>query len=186
MKYTNLNLDELHQLRSKMIMDNQDTSELNFLIDCGESEYYFSLFEDTSATGGPAGSAGAASIGIGGGGVAYGNAAFGGMGSVTAAQPSNNSGVTSDPSYMAGGGKIGSGDVSIPYNAGPNKAFQKIPVDNRKGDSKRRKNKMLSNLKSLISRQDFTAGQGSGKPKRLMDFDSFSKDDLNKVTKVKE
>jgi hypothetical protein len=186
MKYSNLNLDELYHLRTQMVMNNEDSSELNFLIDCGESEYYLSLFEDTSATGGPAGSSGAASIGIGGGGVAYGNAAFGGMGAVTAAQPSNNAGVTSDPAYTAGGGKIGSGDVSVPYNAGPNKSFQKIPVDNRKGNSKRRKNKMLSNLKSLVSRQDFTAGQGSDKPKRLMSFDSFSKDELNKVTKVKE
>jgi hypothetical protein len=186
MKYSNLNLDELYDLRGQMVMNNEDTSELNFLIDCSESEYYFSLFEDTSATGGPAGAAGAASVGIGGGGVAFGNAAIGGMGAVTAAQPSNNAGVTSDPAYTAGGGKIGSGDVSIPYNAGPNKAFQKIPVDNRKGNSKRRKNKMLSALKSLVSHQDFTAGQGGSKPKKLMSFDSFSKADLNKITKVKE
>jgi hypothetical protein len=183
MKYSNLNLDELYHLRSQMFINNQDTSELNFLIDCGESEYYLSLFEDTSATGGPAGSAGAV---VGGGGVAYGNAAFGGMGAVTPAQPSNNAGVTSDPAYTAGGAKIGSGDTSVPYNAGPNKAFQKIPVDNRKGNNKRRKNKMLNNLKSIVSRQDFTAGQGSDKPKRLMSFDSFSKDELNKVTKVKQ
>jgi hypothetical protein len=45
---------------------------------------------------------------------------------------------------------------------------------------------MLNNLKSIVSRQDFTAGQGSDKPKRLMSFDSFSKDELNKVTKVKQ
>ena len=186
MKYSNLNLDELYHLRSQMVMNNQDTSELNFLIDCGESEYYFSLFEDTSATGGPAGSVGAASIGIGGSGVAYGNAAIGGMGAVTPAQPSNNAGVTSDPAYTAGGAKIGSGDMSVPYNAGPNKAFQKIPVDNRKGSNKRRKNKMIADLRKMVSHQDFTAGQGTDKPKRLMNFDSFSKDELNKVTKVKQ
>lgn len=182
MKYDNFSTEELYELRNRMVRKNEDTSEINFLIDCRESEYYFSIMEDTSATGGPAGSSGAV---VGGGGVAFGNAAFGGMGAVTAAQPSNFAGVTSDPSFTAGGGKTGSGDISVGYNAGPNKMFQKIPVDNRKGSNKRRKNKMLSGLKqTLMSRQDFTAGQGEVKAKRVMDFDSFSKDELNKVTKV--
>ena len=182
MKYDNFTTEELYQLRSQLVLKNQDTTELNFLIDCRESDYYFSVLEDTSATGGPAGSSGAI---VGGGGVAFGNAAIGGMGAVTSAQPSNFAGATSDPSFAAGGGKIGSGDIGVPYNTGGKGAFQKIPVDNRKGSSKRRKNKVLAGLKqTLMSRQDFTAGQGEVKPKRVMDFDSFSKDDLNKVTKV--
>lgn len=182
MRYDNFSTEELYELRSKMVSKNQETSELNFLIDCRESEYYFSLLENTSATGGPAGSAGAV---VGGGGVSFGNAATGGMGAVTAAQPSNFSGVTSDPSFTAGGGKSGSGDIGVGYNTGGKKVFQKIPIDNRKGTNKRRKNKMLSGLKqTLMSRQDFTAGQGDPKPKKVMDFESFSKEDLNKVTKI--
>jgi hypothetical protein len=182
MKYDNFSTEELYELRTRMVKKNQDTSEINFLIDCRESEYYFSLMEDTSATGGPAVSVGAS---VGSIGVAYGNAASGGMRAVTAAQPSNFAGVTNEPGYSSGGGKTGSGDSSVPYNAGPDKTFQKIPVDNRKGSNKRRKNKILGGLKqALMSRQDFTAGQGDAKPKKVMNFDSFSKDELNKVTKV--
>jgi hypothetical protein len=187
MKREKFNLEELYQMRGEMSKYGEDTTEINFLIDCGESEYYLSLFENTSATGGPAGAAGASSIGIGGGGVAYGNASIGGVGDVTPAQPSVNAGVTSDPAYTAGGAKIGSGDVSVPYNAGGGKKmFQKVPTDNRKGDNKRRKNKMIANLRSVVSHQDFTAGQGESRPKKLMNFDSFSKEELNKVTKVKQ
>lgn len=183
MIYENLNTEELFQLRNDMFLKGEDTTEIDFLIDCRESEYSISVKEDTSATGGPSGAVGGS---VGSIGVAFGDASVGGMGAVTAAQPSNNAGVTSDPSFTAGGGTIGSGDIGFAYNAGPNKAFQKIPVDNRKGNSKRRKNKMLANLKqNIMSRQDFTAGQGQAKPKKLMDFDSFSKGELNKVTKVK-
>jgi hypothetical protein len=182
MIYENLNIEELYQLRGEMVKRGKDTTEINFLIDCQESEYYFSLMEDTSATGGPAGSVGAS---VGSIGVAYGNAATSGMNAVASSQPSNFAGVTSDPGFTSGGGKSGSGDGSFGYNAGGKKVFQKIPVDNRKGSNKRRKNKMLSGLKqTLMSRQDFTAGQGDAKPKKLMNFDSFSKDELNKVTKV--
>jgi hypothetical protein len=182
MIYENLNIEELYQLRGEMVKRGKDTSEINFLIDCQESEYYFSLLENTSATGGPAGSVGAV---VGGGGVAYGNASITGSGAISPSQPSIHAGVTSDPAYASGGGVEGSGDTGFAYNAGPNKMFQKIPVDNRKGSNKRRKNKVLQGFKqALMSRQDFTAGQGESKPKKLMNFDSFSKDELNKVTKV--
>lgn len=184
MRYDNLSTEELYELRSNMVLNNKDTSELNLLIDCRESEYYFSVLEDTSATGGPAGSVGAV---VGGGGVAFGNAATGGMGAVTAAQPSNFAGTTSDPSFTAGGGKEGSGDTGFAYNAGGTKVFQKIPVDNRKGNKDRRKNRAVAAMKqTVMSRQDFTAGQGGVRPKKVMDFDSFSKEDLNKVTKVNQ
>jgi hypothetical protein len=182
MKFENLNIEELVELRTSMILEGKDVTSLSFLIDCKESEYLSSLFED-----GPGGAAAAASIGMGGGGVAYSNAAIGGMGGVVAAQPSNNTGVTTEPGYTAGGGKTGSGDISIPYNAGGTKMFQKAPVDNRRGTNKRRKNKVLAGLKSVFAnRQDFTAGQGKDKPKRVMNFDSFSKDELNKVTHNKQ
>lgn len=182
----NLNIEQLVELRTRMILENKDTFKINQLIDSKESEYISYLFED-SATGGPSGAAGAASIGMGGGGVAYGNAAIGGMGAVVSAQPSNNAGVTTEPGYTAGGGKTGSGDIGVPYNANGTKVFQKVPVDNRKGSSKRRKNKMLAGLKSVFAnRQDFTAGQGKDKPKRVMNFDDFAKGEMNKVTKISQ
>ena len=181
MKIEKLNIEQLAELRTSMLLENKDVSDINFLIDIKESEYLNTLFED-----GPGGAAAAASTGIGGGGVAYSNAATGGIGGVVAAQPSNNTGVTTEPGYTAGGGKTGT-DISIPYNAGGTKMFQKAPVDNRRGTNKRRKNKVLAGLKSVFAnRQDFTAGQGKDKPKRVMNFDSFSKDELSKVTKVKQ
>ena len=76
----------------------------------------------------------------------------------------------------------------MPYNpGGRKKVFQKIPADNRKGSNKRRKNKLIQGLKNIFSqRQDYTSGQGAAKPSKIMNFDNFSKDDLNKVTKVKQ
>ena len=110
------------------------------------------------------------------------------MGSVVSPQPSMFAGVTTEPGYSSGGGKEGSGDVSVPYNpGGRKKVFQKIAVDNRKGSNKRRKNKMIQGLKNIFSqKQDYTSGQGKSKSGKIMNFDSFSKDDLNKVTKVKQ
>ncbi len=185
MNYKNFSLQELFDIRHNMILEGKNTDDVSAWINFKEDEYINSILEDTSGTGGPAGAAGAATTGIGGGGVAYGNAAYGGMGAVVSSQPSNSAGVTTDPGYTLTGGKIGSGDVAVPYNTGGTKVFQKVPVDNRKGNSKRRKNKMLAQLKgALLKRQDFTAGQGQSKPKKLMNFDSFSKGELNKVTKV--
>ena len=184
-----MKLDQLISLRTNLILEGSDINEVNSLILEREYQYSKSIIEDVSAAGGPGGAAAAASIGVGGGGVGYANAAIGGMGAVVSAQPSTNVGVTTEPGYSSGGGKVGSGDISVPYNpGGRKKVFQKIPApDNRKGSSKRRKNKVLANLKSIFAnKQDFTAGQGESKPKRVMNFDSFSKDELNKVTKLKQ
>lgn len=183
-----LSLPQLFDLRGQMISEGLDTDPISNLIQMREQEYIDSIYEDVSGTGGPAGSAGAASIGMGGGGVGYANAAIGGMGAVTAAQPSIYAGSTMEPGFSAGGGRTGSGDVSVPYNTGGNKVFQKIAApDNRKGSNKRRKNKILQGLKNIFSqKQDYTSGQGKSKPGKIMNFDSFSKDDLNKVTKVKQ
>jgi hypothetical protein len=183
----NLSLEELFTLRTKMILEGKDIERISDLILEREQDYVNYLYEDT-ATGGPSGAAGAASVGYGGNGVGYSNATTAGMGSVVSPQPSMFAGVTTEPGYSAGGGKEGSGDISVPYNpGGRKKVFQKIPVDNRKGSSKRRKNKMIQGLKNIFSqKQDYTAGQGNNKPSKIMNFDSFSKGDLNKVTKVKQ
>ena len=173
MNLSKLNIEELVKIRTSLILEGKDVSNINTLIDKKEAEYINYIFED-GATGGPAGSSGASSIGVGGGGVAFGNASISGMGDVISSQPSSNAGVTTEPGYTNGGGKTGSGDVS---------SFRR-KVDNRRGTSKRRKNKILAGLKSaLSSRQDFTAGQAKDKPKRVMNFDNFTKDQTNVVKK---
>jgi hypothetical protein len=183
-----LNIEELFKLRSQMYLNGEDITEISEQILLSENEYLQYLTEDTSATGGPSGAAGASTVGYGGGGVGYANASIGGMGAVVSPQPSMFAGVTTEPGYSDGGGKVGSGDISVPYNpGGRKKVFQKVPVDNRKGSNKRRKNKLIQGLKNIFSqRQDYTSGQGSAKPSKIMNFDNFSKDDLNKVTKVKQ
>jgi len=187
MNFKNLTLVELFELRSNLYTSKEDISEISEYILKKESEYVDYLTEDT-ATGGPSGAVGSSSVGYGGGGVAYANASIGGMGAVVPSVPSSFAGVTTEPGYSAGGGTVGSGDISVPYNpGGRKKVFQKVPVDNRKGNSKRRKNKMIQGLKNIFSqKQDYTAKQGEVKPSRVMNFDSFSKGELNKVTKVKD
>jgi len=198
-KYT---LEKLFQIRENLILEGKGINKINRMIEEAESEYIDSLFEDVSATGGPAGAAGAASIGISGMGVAYGNATTAGMGPVTPSQPSSYAGVTTEPGYSAGGGKSGSGDVSIPYNAtisskdSPKKIISQKGDSLNKGKKDRRKGKILAGLKqALKSRKDFTAGQGgvpkysaSSQPRepKVMNFDDFAKNQINKVTHVKE
>jgi hypothetical protein len=178
-----LTYDQLMFLRESLIIEGFNPNILSDLILQKEEEYINYLKED-----GPGGAAAAASTGVGGGGVAYANASIGGMGSVVSPQPSQFAGVTSEPGYTLGGGRTGSGDISVPYNpGGRKKVFQKQSAyDNRKGTNKRRKNKLLSGLKNVFSqKQDYTAKQGSTKSSKIMDFDKFSKEDLMRVTKVK-
>jgi len=183
----NISLEELFELRSKLILKGENVDIITEKIMEMESEYVSYILEDT-ASGGPSGAAGASTVGYGGGGVAYADASIGGMGSVVSPQPSIFTGVTTEPGYSMGGGKVGSGDISVPYNpGGRKKVFQKVPVDNRKGTNKRRKNKMIQGLKNIFSqKQDYTAGQGQPKPSKVMNFDNFSKASINKPTKVKD
>lgn len=165
MDLTKLNIVELVELRTKMILEGKKTSELNILIDKKESEYINLIKENDCG-----------SIGV-----------SLNSGGIVSSQPSNYSGVTTEPGYSNGGGTIGSGDISIPYHLNGTKTFQKVPVDNRKGNSKRRKNKILTGLKnSLANRKDFLSGQSKDRPKKVMSFNDFNKEDINKVTKVKE
>jgi hypothetical protein len=183
-----LSLPQLFELRGQMISEGLDIDPISNLIQKREKEYVDHIYEDVSGAGGPGGAAAAASIGMGGGGVGYANAATGGMGAVTAAQPSIYAGSTMEPGFSAGGGRTGSGDVSVPYNTGGNKVFQKIAApDNRKGSNKRRKNKILKGLKNIFSqKQDYTSGEGKVKKQNVMNFNQFSKDQFSKVTKVKQ
>lgn len=177
-----LSLVDLLELRQQFLIEGLNVDKISELIIEKEQDYIKSILED-----GPGGAGAAASIGIGGGGVGYANASIGGMGAVVSAQPSAFAGSTTDPAYSAGGGKVGSGDISVAYNpGGRKKVFQKISAnDDRKGSNKRRKNKIIQGLKNIFSqKQDYTSGEGEPKKSKIMNFDNFEKEQLNKVTKV--
>lgn len=144
------------------------------------------VLENTSATGGPAGSAGSSSVGYGGGGVSGVGVSTAGMGGVVSSQPSAFPGALNGVAWASGGGTEGSGDISVPYNpSGANRMFQKLPVMGRNHSSatgKKSRQKPL-NIKSL---KDIMANKGKSSGK-IMNFNDFDKKDLTtKVTKVKE
>ena len=118
------------------------------------------LFEDTSATGGPAGA-------VTGGGIVN-------------SQPSSLPGVTVNPTYTNTGGLDGSGDTSV---AGK---YLNVTMGQDHGPRTGKKPRLsLKALKNVFSKkQDFTANQGNvdRKPK-VMDFDSFQKADLTQIKK---
>lgn len=146
------------------------------------------LLEDTSATGGPAGAVGSSSIGVGSIGVSMANATTAGMGPVQSSQPSSIPGALNGQAWISGGGKDGSGDISVPYNpSGANRMFQKFPAFSKKKQSdpnvitKKSRHKQLDmkTLKDMMSSK-----KASGK---IMNFNDFEKKDVTtKVTKVKE
>ena len=136
---------------------------------------------DTSATGGPS---------------------VGGMGAVVSAQPSGLAGSTIGTNWASGGGTVGSGDVSIPYNpSGNNRVFQKaqLPMGKdhgpRTGKKSRTKKLDMKTLKNMLSKtQDYQDGQEkrtpgkpenqpSSKDKRVLDFNDFLKNDFNTIKK---
>jgi hypothetical protein len=122
------------------------------------------LEEDTSATGGAIGSSTGGSVGSVG-------ANISGMGSVVNSQPSSYPGALNGNAWVSGGGSEGSGDISVAYNpSGGNRMFQKLaaPMGNKK--SKRKDIKV----------------ETPSKPKKIMKFSEFEKEQLNKVTRVKE
>ena len=163
----NENISKLLEKKEALEKEGGDSFLIDLILDSKK------IMEDTSGTGGPGGAVSSGGVGVGGGGVAYTNASISGMGSIVSAQPSNNVGVTIDPGYTSGGGLIGSGDINVSYNPGGKNVFQKIKVDNRRGTSKRRRNKILGNLKNALSgRQNYV------KPEKTMDFETFYKSQL--------
>jgi len=184
-----ISLHELYILLEKMEKSDYQLSDIEvvkYLISKKES-----ILEDTSATGGPAGSVGAASVGFGGGGVSLANATTAGMGPVQSSQPSSIPGALNGANWINGGGKEGSGDIAVPYNpSGANRMFQKMPIPSgmrKKKESdpnvitKKSRNKPID-MKAL---KDMLASKkSSGK---IMNFNDFEKKDITtKVTKVKE
>lgn len=192
MELNHLNIEELFSLRSKLILENASDKEigiLNRIIDRKEKDYSKFLNEDTSATGGPAGSVSGGSVGSGG--VSYSNNVGGGMGPVVNAQPSSLAGSTIGADWADNGGTIGSGDVSVPYPGSTGKKdqtmFQKIEMGKnhgaRTGKKSRIKKLDLKALKNVFAkRQDFTTGASTGR--KVLNFQDFQKDSINKVTKA--
>ncbi len=170
----NLSLYQLYAI--KEMMENQNLIDDKYKSLCEKINKVESLLEDgggTSATGGPS---------------------IGGMGAVVSAQPSGLAGATIGTSWASHGGTTGSGDVSVPYNpSGANRVFQKVPVNGlemgkehgpRTGKKSRVKKLDLKALKDVFAkRQDFTAGQSKNGEKKVMNFDDFQKNDINKIKK---
>jgi hypothetical protein len=126
----------------------------------------------------------------GGGTSATGGPAVGGMGQVVSAQPSGLAGATIGTNWASGGGTVGSGDISAPYNpSGANRVFQSVEMGKNHGamtGKKTRKKKIsMKSLKDIFSkRADFMADQEkSGGSKKVMNFNDFKKDDIIKVKK---
>jgi hypothetical protein len=165
-----MSLYQLYSIKEKMEQEN-DSNSKNYIRLCEEISNIEKIMEDTSATGGPAGS-------------------VGGMGAVVSAQPSGLAGQTIGTSWASGGGTVGSGDISVPYNpSGSNRMQQKIPVMGsnhgaRTGKKSREKKLDIKALRDVFARrQDFTAGQTRSGEKKVMSFDNFKKDDVNKIKK---
>lgn len=111
-------------------------------------------------------------------------------------RPSGRSGLagqTIGTSWASGGGPEEPGQISVPYNpSGANRVFQKIAAPEmgknhgaHTGKKSREKKLDMKTLKSMFSkRQDYTAGEGEvEKPSKVMNFDNFTKDDINIVKK---
>jgi len=145
------------------------------------------LLEDTSATGGPAGSAGSSSVGVGSSGVALANATTAGMGPVQPSQPSRFPGALNGVAWASGGGTEGT-DISVPYNpTGANRMFQKLPamMKNKKpSDPNVITKKSRFKGFSMKAVKDMMSKKPAGK---IMNFNDFeNKDITTKVTKVKQ
>jgi hypothetical protein len=144
----------------------------------------FKLYEDTSATGGPAGASTGGSVH--GGGVAMSNATTAGMGPVVSSQPSAFPGALNGVDWISGGGKEGSGDISIPYNpSGANRMFQKIKSPMSKGHGARTGKKSREKKIDLKGLKDMFKNKGT-KTGKIMNFQDFEKKSIEKITKVND
>jgi hypothetical protein len=169
-----LSLYQLNCIKDLMEKENV-TNSTDYKVICEKINNIESMMEDgggTSATGGPS---------------------VGGMGAVVSAQPSGLAGATIGTNWASGGGTIGSGDVSVPYNpSGSTRVFQKIPAPSmgsnhgaRTGKKSRTKKLDLKALRAAFSkRKDFTTGQSNNGEKKVMSFDDFqNKSDINTIKK---
>lgn len=185
----NFSLKELYRIYHKMILENSSDSELEVITNLIQQKES-SINENTSATGGPSGAAGSSAVGIGSSGVALSNATTAGMGGVVSPQPSAFPGALNGTDWINGGGKSGSGDVSVPYNpSGKNRMFQKIPMGKSHGSRTGKKSRVkgidLKNLSNILKNKNKSTDM-KPREKKVLNFDDFQKDKFTQVTKVKE
>ncbi len=182
-------LESLIKDRTSLVLEGADTSELNRKINSLQNKYNSLLLEDTSATGGPSGAVTGSAVGSSG--VAMANASISGMGAVVSPQASSFAGTTGGTNFTAGGGTVGSGDVSAPFPVGGrNPMYQKMEMGKshgaRTGKKSRQKRLSISQLKNIFSKkQDFTIGSEKKSP-RVMNWQDFQKDDVNKIKRLKK
>jgi len=154
-----LSIIELYKIKKRLI--NEDMADDDLMKKVIEAiDYKEKIIEDTSATGSPAGS-----------------------GSVVSAQPSGLAGSTIGLNWSSNGGTTGSGDVSVPYNpSGSNRTFQKVPIGKnhgpRTGKKNREKKLDIKSLKKIFNKTEKSKGD-----KKVMNFDDFTKNDINTIKK---
>lgn len=183
------NLIDLYDLRRRYIKEGYHSDLIDEISDViQEKESIFLEAGMTSATGGLSVGAGSVSMGM----------LSPGMGPVSSSQPSAFAGSTVGADYTMGGEQMGSGDVSVPLNMGPNGVYQKIPSKmigrtkdhGGKSAPRNRRNKKLDlkALKNIFAKRPKydDAPSGGSKSSRVMNFDNFAKSQFTKVTKNKE
>ena len=181
-------IERLVEMRSNEILKGHDVNDLNKSISNLESRYNQMLLEDTSATGGPAGAVTGGAVSSSG--VAMANASIAGMGAVVSPQASSFSGSTTGQSFTAGGGTVGSGDVSVPFPVGGrNPMYQKMEMGKshgaRTGKKSRQKRLSINQLKDIFAKkQDYTTG-AEKKAQKVMNWDNFQKNSVTKIKRLK-
>jgi hypothetical protein len=155
-----MRLKKLYSLRDKLLLEKAPIGDIESIDELINNK----LNEDVG------GSAGGDS-----GGVGLANATTAGMGNVIQSQPSQMPGSLNGAAWVNGGGKSGSGDIAVAYNpGGGNRLFQKIPAP--KGNKKLKpKNNTFKKFSQEIEL-----------PKKVMSFKDFEKEELNKVTHLKQ
>ncbi len=159
-------LDILKKIRDQYIAQGISTKDIDSVID------ELKVNEDTSATGGVSVGSTVSALGI-----ANVGASTAGMGPIVSSNPSSNPGSTIGTDFTSGGGTIGSGDIGVPlggrnYNIGMNH-----------GASTGKKSRIPMSVKKAVSKMKFDKPKKSGK---IMKFDDFKKDDINKVKKIND
>lgn len=164
----NIPLVELYLIKNRIIKEGMQEDPLMYDVLNAIYEKEKMILEDTSATGSPAGAVGS---------------------SVVSAQPSGLAGATIGTNWSSGGGTEGTGDASIPYNAGVggSNKFQKIPVMGKShgaqtGKKSREKRLDMKTIKDMFAKKQDHTKDGDRKPK-VISFDDFVKNDITKVKK---
>ena len=186
----NKNLIDLYNLRRRYIKEGYVPEMIDEISEAIKEKESSLMVEDVSATGGLS-SFGASPVSLG--------VSVPGMGPISSSQPSAFPGSTTGTNYAAGGGSMGSGDISFPMNMGPKGVYSKVPARNSFGKTKehggmaakrnrRKKDIDLKSLQKMLSKRPGASSPSETREKsaRVMNFDNFAKTQFKSVTKVRE